>query len=306
MKNLRIEALILSFVLALAHAGQIAAAPDLGESLDYTLRFRGLVTGFVELDIAKLTLSVAPSLDEISGRTAYNTRLQLTTEPYKKAEMLYPLRLDYRSWLDQQTLQPLLAAKYLVTDETKRELFWYDREDEQGYHYQTPKKADASSGGEPSAQLLQMAALTEAGWSGLRENKQIALDPADIVDYMGLMYQLRRLPAEPARRFDFTVFTGKKLEYYQAQVERDHLLKRGWDRDALLLTLHEYDPKHDELKDEVKLWLSDDDQRLLLRFYAESAWGALEGILDTGRPDNGHHDELPESTRRSLETYLDF
>jgi hypothetical protein len=123
---------------------------------------------------------------------------------------------------------------------------------------------------------------------------------------MGLLHQLRRLPMEPGKWFDFTVFTGKKLEYYRARVERDHLLKRGWDRDALLLILYEYDPKQDELKDEVRLWLSDDDQRLLLRFYAESTMGALEGILDTGRPDNGHQDELSEQTRRSLETYLDF
>jgi hypothetical protein len=306
VKNLRIQALLLSLALTLMPIGQIAAAPDLGESLDYTLRFRGIVTGFVELDIAKLTLSVAPSMEEISGHSAYNTHMQLTTAPYKKAEMIYPVRLDYRSWLDQQTLRPLLAAKYLVTDETKRELFWYDQEGEQGYHYQTAKKADESTGHEPADQLLHMASLSGAEWSDLEENKRIALDPADIVDYMSMLHQLRHLPLEPGKRFDFTVFTGKKLEYYRVRIERDRLVKRGWDRNALLLTLYEYEPKHDRLKDEIKLWISDDDQRRMLRFYAESTWGALEGMLETGRPDNGHNDDLSESTRRSLETYLDF
>ena len=47
-------------------------------------------------------------------------------EPYSKAELLYPIRLDYRSWLDARLLQPLLATKSMQTDEDRRELFWFD------------------------------------------------------------------------------------------------------------------------------------------------------------------------------------
>ncbi|MGD8909837.1 MAG: hypothetical protein PVI92_10880, partial [Chromatiales bacterium] len=115
MKNLRIETLLLLLLLPLMPMERILAAPDLGESLDYTLRFRGLVTGFVELDIANLTLSVGPAMEEVADQSAYFTHMQLTTEPYKKAELIYPVRLDYRSWLDQQNLQSLLVAKFLVT-----------------------------------------------------------------------------------------------------------------------------------------------------------------------------------------------
>ncbi len=300
------KVLLLLLLLPMLPMQRLAAAPDLGESLDYTLRFRGLVTGFVELDIAKLTLSVGPALGEVADRNAYLTRMQLTTAPYKKAELIYPVRLDYRSWLDQQTLQPLLASKFLITGSEKRELFWFKPDASEGYHYQTPKAGDASATTAPPQQLLKIAAIDGKDWNALRENQRVAVEQGDILDYMGMLHRLRRLPLEPGKWFDFTVFSGKQLEFYRAQIERDHLARRGWDRDALHLRLYEYDPEQRELKDEVQLWLSDDDQRLLLRFYAESTAGALEGILDTGRPDNGGHDELPDSTRRSLEAYLDF
>ncbi len=306
MKNLRIEALLLLLLLPLVPFGRLDAAPDLGESLDYTLRFRGLLSGFMELDIAQMSLSVGPSLEEMTGRPAYPTRMRLTTEFYKKAELIYPVRLDYRSWLDEKTLQPLVAVKSLVTRAERREIFWFNQGEGQAYHYQTPKP-DASEPGQTLPDpLLQMTALTDQGWSGLQEHLRIPLDEEVIVDYMGMLHQLRQLPAEPGKWFGYTVFTGKRLQHYRVLVDKDRLVRRGWDRDALFLKLFEYDPEQDELKDEVQVWLSDDEQRLLLRFYAESAAGALEGILETGRPDNGHQDELSDSTRRSLETYLDF
>jgi hypothetical protein len=306
VKNLRIETLLLLLLLPLMPVERLVAAPDLGESLDYTLRFRGLVTGFVEIDIANLTLSVGPTVEEMANRSAYFTRMQLTTAPYKKAELIYPLRLDYRSWLDQQNLKPLLAAKFLVTGEEKRELFWFDRSEAQCHHYQTPKSAASRSASTPPQRLLKTAALDDRDWTALRENERVALDQEEILDYMGMLHRLRRLPAEAGKWFDFTVFTGKRVQHYRARLERQRLVRRGWDRDALHLKLYEYDPQKDKLKDEVQLWFSDDEQRLLLRFYAESTLGALEGILETGRPGNGRHDDLAESTRRSLETYLNF
>jgi hypothetical protein len=264
------------------------------------------VTGFVELDIANMTLSVGPAVEEMANQSAYFTRMQLTTEPYKKAELIYPVRLDYRSWLDQQTLQPLLAAKFMITGEEKRELFWFDRSDEQCYHYQTPKSDASQTAPAPPQPLLNMGVLGDEDWAVLRENERVALDQQEILDYMGMLHRLRRLPAESGKWFDYTVFTGKRLQHYRARLERQRLVRGGWDRDTLHLKLYEYEPKKDKLKDEVQLWFSDDDQRLLLRFYAESTLGALEGILETGRPDNGRHDDLAESTRRSLEAYLDF
>jgi len=123
---------------------------------------------------------------------------------------------------------------------------------------------------------------------------------------MGLLHQLRHMPLQSGESHDFTVFSGKKLEHYRVRVEKERLVRAGWDLPAYHLKLFEFDPEKQRLKDEINLWLSDDDQRRLLRFYAERTIGALEGILETGRPENGRHDKLQEPTRRSLETYLGF
>ena len=312
MNSLRIQTLILIILLPLAPFARVLAAPDLGESLDYTLRFRGIVTGFVELDIAKLSLSVGSAMEQIDGKPVYPTHMQLTTEPYKKAELIYPVRLDYRSWLDQGTLEPLLAAKSLRTDKQKRELFWYDRAANQGYHYQFPnkqkkkQKQDSNAGGPPPQALLSQAVLSNEDWSALQESNRFDIGQPSVIDYMGMLHQLRWLPAESGQWFEFPIFTGKRQITYRAKVERERLVRRGWDRDSLHLRLYEYNPKKNKLEDEVELWISDDEQRLLLRFYAESKAGALEGILETGRPQNGHNEGMSEATRRSLEEYLDF
>lgn len=305
MKILRIQLLLL--LLLWSPFGQLSAAPDLGESLTYTLSFRGLLSGFVEIGIAELTLSVEPSLGEMAGSSAYSARMQLTTAPYKKAELIYPVRLDYKSWLDERTLQPLVAVKSLVTGKSRQELFWFDREEARVHHYQTAESDDSEPvQATPPKRLLRMASLDDDHWSGLQENEAVTLDQGSVIDYLSLLHSLRRLPAEPDKWYDFTVFSGKKLEYYRVQVDRQRLIRRGWNRDTLHLKLYELDREKEKLKDEIQLWLSDDDQRLMLRFYAERAAGALEGILDTGRPENGHDEGLSESTRRSLESYLDF
>jgi hypothetical protein len=303
---LRIQALILFLAIQISPCLASSTAPAAGESLEYTLTFRGLVTGFVKLDIAKLILSVEPEQQEIEGTAAYVTRMQLTTEPYSKAELLYPLRLDYRSWLDARLLQPLLATKSMQTDEDRRELFWFDRAKQTGYHYASGKPEEGAAQLTPPTELLRSASLAEQPWSGLTETQRMTLEKPQVLDYMGMLHQLRHMPLQPGEWHEFTVYNGKKLEHYRVQVAKERLARGGWDLPAYRLKLYEYDPKKQKLDDEIDIWLSDDDQRLLLRFYAERTIGALEGLLDTGRPENGRHDRLPESTQRSLETYLGF
>ncbi|MCU7845511.1 MAG: DUF3108 domain-containing protein [Candidatus Thiodiazotropha sp. (ex Monitilora ramsayi)] len=306
MPILRIQALLLLFLLQTMPVMAASVTTKLGEELEYTLNFRGILTGFVKLDIAKLTLSVAPEMAQVEGNQAYATRMQMTTEPYAKAEMIYPLRLDYRSWLDAQRLQPLVASKALQTRESKQELFWFDRPAGTGYHYQTPVKNKPETTESPPDHLRQFATMDDPAWSDLLQTKRIELNGQEILDYMGLLHQLRQKNLTPGEWYEFSVFSGKKIQHYRVEVGKERLKRGGWDLPAYRLKLYEYDTKKDRLKDEVNIWLSDDGQRRMLRFYAERTVGALEGLLETGRPENGRHDDLSESTQRSLEAYLGF
>ena len=311
MANVRMQILLILLWLPLSVATASGVSPRPGETLQYTLSFRGLLSGFVQLDIARLTLSVEPRMASVADTPAYVTRLELTTEPYRKAEILYPVRLDYRSWLDAATLRPLLATRSLRTDRPKQEFYWYDRQSGNGRVYRVSDGADPPDGTDadappPPADLLRVAAQPDESWTGLLQTRQVTLEAQDVVDYMGLLHQLRHADLRPGETLNFTVFTGKRVEQYRVMVEQGRQSLEGWERPVLCLRLFEVDAKKGGLKDEVKLWLSDDDQRLLLRFYAERDIGALEGVLETGRPQDAGGERLSEATRRSLEAYLDF
>ncbi|MCU7906743.1 MAG: DUF3108 domain-containing protein [Candidatus Thiodiazotropha sp. (ex Epidulcina cf. delphinae)] len=302
---LRIEVLSVALLLWMMAGVAGAAAPVLGEKLEYTLKFRGFVTGFVELDIARLTLDVEPELGKVADTPAYVTNLKLTTEPYGKAELLYPVRLSYRSWLDVRRLQPLIAVKSLKTREEREEFFWFDRVSGHAYHYQTGDAAIPQPQ-TPPASLQMVTALSNERWSSLSQSQVIEIGDAEALDYISFLHRLRRMPLESGKGIDFSVYNGKELEWFHADVSRERLVRAGWNLPAYRLRLWEVDPQSGKRHGEVELWLSDDEKRLLLRFYAERVFGAMEGILETGRPENGHDEGLSEATRSSLDNYLDL
>jgi hypothetical protein len=304
---LRIEALFLALILlggsTLAEAVE---APLLGESLEYTLKFRGFLSGYVELDIAKMTLEVERDMGRVVDTPTYITNLHLTTEPYSKAELLYPVRLSYRSWLDAQKLHPLIAVKSLKTREDRAELFWFDRRAGQAYHYQTKEEIEERPQ-IPPLWLLPVTTLTKAQWRALNQTQAMEMEGTDALDYMGLMHRLRRMPLESGRAIEFTTYNGKELEWFRIDVSRERLVRAGWDKDSFRLKLREVDPESGDFGEEVYIWMSDDEQRLLLRFYTERAFGSMEGILETGRPrDVKQAEGLSKATQSSMETYLDF
>ncbi len=298
-----------AWVLLLLWSGtQVAMAslPVLGEDLEYTLKFRGWITGFVELDIAKLNLQVEGQMEEVIERPAYVTRMFLTTEPYAKAELLYPVRLSYRSWLDAGGLYPVIAVKSLRHEEEREELFWFDRETDTARHYQNDEKPEIEPI-TPPMKLQPVTELSPALWQALVENRSVKMNGADAVDYMGIYHRLRKMPFRDGKRIEFVAFNGREIEHFRVDMQSDHLQRAGWDRSAYRLTIREVDPENGDLGDDIQLWISDDDQRLLLRFYAERTFGAMEGILETGRPQLATSKEpLSEATRNSMETYLDF
>jgi hypothetical protein len=302
---MRIQALILLVGLVLAGSSVAAKAPMLGEHLEYTLKFRGLVTGFVELDIAKMTMVVERQMGQVDDNPTYITNLQLTTEPYRKAEMLYPVRLSYRSWLDASKLYPLVAVKSLKTKKLKEALLWFDHIQGEAYNYESAEP-DSEASGKPPQSLQQITQLPDEQWERLLQTHRVAFSGIEALDYMSFLHRLRSMPLKSGEQIDFSTFNGEEFNSYHVRVDRERLVRAGWNRPAFKVRLWEVNPKNGKRGDRVDLWLSDDDDRLLLRFYAERSIGAMEGILETGRPLEGADAGFSEATQSSLETYLGF
>jgi hypothetical protein len=216
------------------------------------------------------------------------------------------VRLSYRSWLDAQELHPLIAFKTLKAGENREEFFWFDRKAGYAHHYQTGEAVEEASPSPPLS-LQPVAALSSDRWSALSQTKALQLNGSQALDYMGLIHRLRRMPIESGRPIEFSTFNGKEIEWFRIEVSRERLTRAGWDRPTFRLKLREIDPDNGELGEAVEIWMSDDEQRLLLRFSADRTFGAMEGILETGRPKETKQAEgLSEATQSSMETYLDF
>jgi hypothetical protein len=303
--RLRIKARILALGLILVGASVAANAPVPGERLEYTLKFRGLVTGFVEVDIARMTLAVEQDMGRVDENPTFITNLQLTTEPYQKAELFYPVRLHYRSWLDAGDLHPLVAVKSLKTRDEKEELFWFDYDTGQAHHYQSGESTKRE-GDRPPKSLQGITALSDEQWGDLLQVHQVSFGGIEALDYISFLHRLRTMPLASGTRIVISAFDGKKINAYHAKVDQERLVRAGWNRPALRVSLWEIDSKSGKKSGKVDLWLSDDDERLPLRFYAERTFGAMEGILETGRPLGSGDEGFSEATRSSLETYLDY
>ncbi|MES9968740.1 MAG: DUF3108 domain-containing protein [Candidatus Thiodiazotropha sp.] len=301
----RIEALVLLMGLMLAGSSVAAKAPVLGEHLEYTLTFRGVVTGFVKLDIAKMTMAVEQSMGLVDDNPAFVTNLQLTTEPYRKAEMLYPVRLHYRSWLDARKLNPLVAFKSITTREHKEALLWFDHSQGEAYHYQSGE-GESDATGKPPQSLQRLTELPDEQWKKLLQTHRIAFGDTETLDYISFLHRLRRMPLKSGEQIDFATFNGKEINSYRVKVNQERLVRAGWNRPAFKIRLWELDPESVKRIDKAEFWLSDDDERLLLRFYAERTFGAMEGILETGRPLGSGDAGFSEATQSSLENYLGF
>ena len=123
-----------------------------------------------------------------------------------------------------------------------------------------------------------------------------------VIDYMGMLHQLRWLPAESGQWFEFPIFTGKRQITYRAKVERERLVRRGWDRDSLHLRLYEYNPKKNKLEDEVELRVAphvvrEEERRVHAPQEdvqpASSPGHVLQGEVGVGAGPVPHHHEPP-------------
>jgi hypothetical protein len=287
------------FLLLVGLAPLQAVGLKPGERLEYTFSYQGVFSGFIEIDIARAAFMVAPEMRLIDGRETYQTEVDLSTEPFAKAELIYPIRFRYRSWLEPAQQTPLLVQEYSQTDEISEELLWFDHNKRLGFRYVKAHPSAESAAG-PPASVLEPLGVNPAEWSALDEARPQPLGKGEVWDYLSLLYRLRSLELQQGRLFEIPLYNGKQIKTYRVEVIQERLIRAGWNLPTFKLSLYEMRSGARKGDSVTSIWISDDEERRPLRFYVERAVGVVEGILETGRPLTAQGEELPESTRKSL------
>ena len=129
------------------------------------------------------------------------------------------------------------------------------------------------------------ATLVERGKRVLTKKTAI---PPDVVDFVALVFQLRRMPLEPGDRRTFAVLSGVKLRDVIAEVmERETVKTKAGTFQTLKIRVPTgFTGKFSEKKPSY-IWLSDDPQRIVVKLTTDFSIGSAVGELmsyQAGKP----------------------
>lgn len=138
-----------------------------------------------------------------------------------------------------------------------------------------------------------VATLVERGKRVLTKTTAI---PPDAVDFVALVFQLRRMPLAPGDRRTFSVLSGVKLRDVVVEVmEREIVRTKAGTFPALKIRVPTgFTGKFSEKKP-TYLWLSDDPRRIVVKLTTDFSFGSAVGEL---RSYQAGGQEPPGTARR--------
>jgi hypothetical protein len=267
MVGSRSKFLICLFLAVLLPVAQ-AASP---ESLSYRIYYKGWLSAMQELPIAEARL-VTEQAD--AGRLEIST-LTLSSAAHEVVDSLYPIRYRLRSLYDRQAGQLLAMERFKRTRKVKHDLAWVDAAAGQ-LHY---LRAEGSG---PPAVLP--AGLQPWLADGVFAESDRAVFPAaaGLLDRLALLQALRREIPALGQVLTLPVTDGPKTFRYQVRldgVEQLAIAGRQWPAWRLQVEGYEQRPGEAASKEAdhapILLWVSQDAQRLPLRFHIDHSVGGF-------------------------------
>ena len=252
--------------------------PTAGETLQYTVRYRGLLSVFLPVEIATATLSLQSAAETVDDEQLRRATLVVTTEPFPRMESLYSLRFSYDSWFDPGLKYTTVVDMRKQTSDSRHELLWFNRSQGVVHSYRKVPQTGSSAPVLPGF-LRQVSRLQPE--EKFRERAVLQLTGSDVLDRLAMLYALRQRTLEAGEIVELAVSNGKDLLGYRVAVEaREPVVFDGNRIAALRLS---FTPRftsgggRDYL---VRVWLSDDERRLPLRFHSSRFGGAIELNLE--------------------------
>jgi len=268
------------------------------EYLVYRLSYRGIFTAFVWKELADLALIAGHQPVNFEQQPGCHLQLKLSTENYSLAEALRPTRYLRRSIVDPNLRRALLVEE--IEDSTEDEqnatwVNWADKrvelfrqrrqtsDDSTGFFFDDddPYPADVTwekDGAKPLPAFLDTSPLIEGKYTPLVYDKSIDIpDLETLLDPLSLIFAARRHADNPEQDLVFPVTFEDEIRYYRTHgLGRDKVEIGGVLRPAHKLQIKRTRIEGADDKELLVMWLSDDEQRIPLRFEIETKIGRIK------------------------------
>ena len=284
----------------LASASCVTAQPlQLGERLEYTVSYQGILSAWQPLNIAKAVLEIDPQLQQINDERLLSAHLFVTTQRYNTAERFYPIRYTFRSWFEP-------AARYTrMVDELRREegfsqsLLWFDRAEKVVQRYK--RSNNRTSKTEVLPLFLRPRYVTEvADFSGFRKKNDVELKP-DMLDHLSLLHRMRMVALEPGTVINLPASDGKDLVGYRVEVLAKERLSRGAEHRMTMKVKFEPQDRHEGGLDAIYVWYAMNRARTPIRVYSSRFFGNIAFSLDGKQPGEHWQGERPPQPPKKMD-----
>ncbi|MCP5446992.1 MAG: DUF3108 domain-containing protein [Chromatiaceae bacterium] len=251
-----------------------------GETLVYKVTYQGLLSAFLPVEIAQTTLRLHPGVETVAGEQLRHASLRVTTEPFPRMESFYPFRFDYHSWFDPRLSYTAVVDMRKRTSDSRHELLWFNRREGEVRRYRKEQQTEGADSLVLPDFVRQVIRLQQT--AGFRERGVFRLTESNVLDRLTMLYAVRHRPLQTGGSIELAVSNGKDLLGYNIAIEaKEKLIIDGRPIAAFRLR---FSPNFVSAGDRgyaVRVWLSDDERRLPIRFHSRNLGGVIELELTT-------------------------
>lgn len=241
------------------------------ETLNYRVYYQGWLSAMQQLNISEARLMT----EWVQGGEVKISTLSLSSAAHGMVDAVYPIRYRLRSVYDLRAQRLMAMERYKRTRRFKHDLAWVDAPAGRLYY------ARAAVVGAPAKVPVTLQPwVTPVTFTAAAETPLAT--PVHLLDRLSLLQALRhRIPA-PNEMLTLAVIDGSKFYRYEITAigtETVTIAGRQWASWRLSVVGYEQrpgePPSHEPEHAPIDLWISQDQQRLPLRFRAEHAVGSF-------------------------------
>lgn len=289
---------LLLLLVAPAMAADQVALETASEALSYRISYRGVFTGYAWKDLADMQFRAYPAREKFEGAPVCRATMTVDTREYGFSEFAYPVRLRYDA-----LAAPDLSFTRLVSDhddgvESIHNVMWFDWDKQRIKLYrkrlylpvisETAKMNPAFSfepkdvyrweadGKEALPGFLSHYPPVGEGLSYLihkKTQRRVSAGPA--MDPLTMLYALRTYDYHTLPEREIAVVHKAKIGHYLVRpLGRETIHLNGQEHSALHVRVKQHSAREGEAG-QLDVWLSEDSQRLILRFDIEAPVGLI-------------------------------